>query len=229
MLVEEKYDDGFVSTSLGSDDEFEADAPQTITIYTPEDIPWHIRNFPSWCPVIHFSPIEDGLNKNSIFIANTLKLQFYGTIFLAIIDYIISITLVVINERSINILGSGFLIHWSMVVLTIYTFWVSYRFLVYDKIQLQRTAVFLYTLLACLTIVSSLLNSGPFHGWFAVQFGQENSALYDVIMISIAVQSLLWNILFLLTVFIVMNLFMSSNIPRRNKMLSYVAYSHQLA
>ena len=108
-MDEEKYGDEFVSTSLGSDDEFEIDAPQTITIYSQEDIPWHIRNFPSWCPIIHFSPIQDGLNKNSIFIGNTLKLQFYGAVLLAIIDYMITIILVATNERSVDVLGSGFL------------------------------------------------------------------------------------------------------------------------
>lgn len=109
MWEEEKYGDDFVSTSVESDDEFVLDAPQNITMYSPEDIPWQIRNFPSWCPMVHFSPIQDGLNKNSIAIANTLKLQFYGTILVAIIDYIITIILVAINKRSITILGSGFL------------------------------------------------------------------------------------------------------------------------
>ena len=111
MLEEEKYGDDFVSTSVESDDEFVLDTPENIEIsmYNPKDIPWQIRNFPSWCPIVHFSPIQDGLNRNSIAIANTFKLQFYGTILVAIIDYIITIILVAFKERSITILGSGFL------------------------------------------------------------------------------------------------------------------------
>lgn len=84
------------------------------------------------------------------------------------------------------------------------------------------------TILACITILSSLLNSGPFHGWFAVQFDKYNGSLYNIIIISIAVESLLWNILFLLTIFAVVNLFMSTKIPKRSEMLSNLAYSHIL-
>ena len=85
-------------------------------------------------------------------------------------------------------------------------------------------------MLASITILSSLLNSGPFHGWLAVQFDKDNGSLHNIIIISIiAVGCLLWNILFLLTIFVVMNLFLSSKMPNRNKMKSNLAYSHILA
>ena len=76
-------------------------------------------------------------------------------------------------------------------------------------------------------IVCSLLNSGPFHGWFALQF-KHNTGSYDMFMILIGFQSFLWSFLFLVTMYIVINLLILSNSNRKNQMLSYIAYQHQL-
>ena len=67
------------------------------------------RTFPALCPIIHFSPKEDGLSLNSIFVARFLKLQFYGTLVSVGINYFVSIMLVLAKKERIEILGSSFL------------------------------------------------------------------------------------------------------------------------
>ena len=76
-------------------------------------------------------------------------------------------------------------------------------------------------------VMISLLNSGPFHGWFALKFN-EDGMLYTLLRVSIGIDAFLWNLVFVLTIFIVMNLLILSTIRGRNKTSSYVAYSHQL-
>eukprot|EP01083_Nonionella_stella_P214701 773405_1 len=134
MQDEQKYDDddGFVTVSF-------MDEPlETITDNPP--IAWHNRTFPSWCPIFHFSPIEDGLSITSIGAARVFKYQWYGTVVSSIFDFLISVILVSTKQRKIDILGSSFLILFGIMALATYTFNIAYRFLVYETTSLQRSA-----------------------------------------------------------------------------------------
>merc|ERR1712244_216990 len=122
-LTMQDYDtDDFVSTSLDTD--YNDDKVQEIerVICDDDPIQWNQRTFPSWCPMIHFSPIEDGLNMNSIYVAHLFKYQWYGTWIMVIFDFIVTIILVSTKEISLNILGSSFLICSTMTILSTYTF-----------------------------------------------------------------------------------------------------------
>eukprot|EP00483_Globobulimina_turgida_P002522 UN02526 len=187
MLEEQKYDEEY------ADETFE-------TICDNGPIPWHHRTFPSWCPVIHFSPMEDGLNMTSIFASRIFKYQWYGTLVTSVIDFIITIIFISTKQRDVNTLGSSFLICFGIISLATYAFFVSYRFLIYETMRLQRSGIFLYTILASMASVSSLLSAGPFHGWFSIQLqirSNSNSTTYMMLMILISMDSVFWNLLFL--------------------------------
>eukprot|EP00483_Globobulimina_turgida_P000470 UN00470 len=213
MLEEQKYDDEYADDVLQSDN---------------DTIPWHFRTFPSWCPVIHFSPMEDGLHMTSIFAARIFKYQWYGTLASSVMDFITTIILFATKQRHINTLGSSFLICFGVMALATYAFFISYRFLIYQTTKLQRSGIFLYTILASMTCVFSLLSAGPFHGWFAIQLEIRSSSIScKILMILLSIDCIFWNLLCLVTIFVVIRLFMHTKMSQ-NKMSGYVAYAYTL-
>ena len=80
-----------------------------------------------------------------------------------------------------------------------------------------------------MSIMFSLLNAGPFHGWFTIQFTEHNTIGYLALMVLLAGECIFWTLLFLMTLLIVVNLVLHTQIAERNKESSYVAYGHTLA
>eukprot|EP00484_Ammonia_sp_Unknown_P001129 CAMPEP_0197022162 /NCGR_PEP_ID=MMETSP1384-20130603/3061_1 /TAXON_ID=29189 /ORGANISM="Ammonia sp." /LENGTH=235 /DNA_ID=CAMNT_0042450141 /DNA_START=43 /DNA_END=750 /DNA_ORIENTATION=+ len=229
--LEAKYDDRdeFVSTSLDSDPEIEENFETVFgETKTPNRNHW---NFPSFCPVVHFSPNEDGLNQHSIFVASLLKYQLIASLAASMTDFLVSVVLVCLQERHVQILGSSFLINFGMATLTMYTFSVSYQYLLHRHFHLKRTAIFLYTILSCMAILSSLANSsGPFHGWFSLESREHPAFGYIMLQICIVITCIIWNLAFLVSMLIVLHLLLLTRRHNElNRMSGYVAYGQILA